>query len=140
MSLLKIEWIEFLREVSLLGYIGSTIPFIGCIALIILAQKGTIPLSVGIASQISFAITALWWGLFTIPMLKNVEQTHYIERHPKPIAMSFKRLADTFKNIKEYKTVFMFLIAYFSILMGSIQLLLCLPLMEQISALVQRIY
>ena len=46
-------------------------------------------------------------------MLKNVEQTHYIERHPKPIAMSFKRLADTFKNIKEYKTVFMFLIAYF---------------------------
>ena len=27
--------------------------------------------------------------------------------------MSFKRLADTFKNIKEYKTVFMFLIAYF---------------------------
>lgn len=76
-------------------------------------SKGTIPLSVGIASQISFAITALWWGLFTIPMLKNVEQTHYIERHPKPIAMSFKRLADTFKNIKEYKTVFMFLIAYF---------------------------
>ena len=54
-----------------LGYIGSTIPFIGCITLIILAQKGTIPLSVGIASQISFAITALWWGLFTIPMLKT---------------------------------------------------------------------
>ncbi|MCZ2991556.1 MFS transporter, partial [Acinetobacter baumannii] len=74
-----------------LGYIGSTIPFIGCIALIILSQKGTIPLSVGIASQISFAITALWWGLFTIPMLKNVEQTHYIERHPRPIRMSFKR-------------------------------------------------
>ncbi len=44
---------------------------------------------------------------------KNVEQTHYIERHPRPIRMSFKRLADTFKNIKEYKTVFMFLIAYF---------------------------
>ncbi len=123
-----------------LGYIGSTIPFIGCITLIILAQKGTIPLSVGIASQISFAITALWWGLFTIPMLKNVEQTHYIERHPRPITMSFKRLADTFKNIKEYKTVFMFLIAYFSILMGSIQLLLCPPLTEQTSVLVQQIY
>ena len=82
------------------------------VSLLSFLLKGTIPLSVGIASQISFAITALWWGLFT-PMLKNVEQTHYIERHPKPIAMSFKRLADTFKNIKEYKTVFMFLIAYF---------------------------
>ncbi|CAI8722045.1 MULTISPECIES: MFS transporter [Bacillus] len=96
-----------------LGYIGSAIPFIGCLTLIILAQKGTIPLSVGIASQISFAITALWWGLFTIPMLKNVEQTHYIERHPKPIKMSFKRLANTFKNIRQYRTVFLFLLAYF---------------------------
>lgn len=73
-------------------------------------------------------------------MLKNVEQTHYIERHPRPIRMSFKRLADTFKNIKEYKTVFMFLIAYFSILTESTQLLLCLPLTEPISVLVQRIY
>ena len=75
-------------------------------------SKGTIPLSVGIASQISFAITALWWGYLQFNA-KNVEQTHYIERHPRPIRMSFKRLADTFKNIKEYKTVFMFLIAYF---------------------------
>ena len=83
------------------------------VSLLSFLLKRNYPLSVGIASQISFAITALWWGLFTIPMLKNVEQTHYIERHPKPIAMSFKRLADTFKNIKEYKTVFMFLIAYF---------------------------
>lgn len=96
-----------------LGYIGSTIPFMGCIALLILAQKGMIPLSVSVATQISFAITALWWGLFTIPMLKNVEQTHYIERHPKPIAMSFKRLIHTFKNIRQYRTVFLFLLAYF---------------------------
>lgn len=96
-----------------LGYIGSTIPFIGCIALIMLAQNGTIPLSVGVASQISFAITALWWGLFTIPMLKNIEQRYYIERHPKPVITSFKRLFQTFKNIHQYKTIFWFLLAYF---------------------------
>ncbi|GAA3316961.1 hypothetical protein GCM10020331_014460 [Ectobacillus funiculus] len=54
-----------------MGYIGSTIPFILSIALIILAQKGVLPLSVTIASQAAFAITALWWGLFTIPMLKK---------------------------------------------------------------------
>ncbi|MDR4288107.1 MFS transporter, partial [Bacillus thuringiensis] len=70
-------------RVFVLCYIGITIPFIGCIALIILSKKGTIPLSFGIASQISFAITALWWGLFTIQMLKNVEQSHYIECHPR---------------------------------------------------------
>ena len=73
-------------------------------------------------------------------MLKNVEQTHYIERHPKPIAMSFKRLADTFKNIKEYKTVFMFLIAYFFYIDGVDTIITMSTAYGTISALVQRIY
>ena len=122
-----------------LGYIGSTIPFIGCIALIILAQK---ELSLyQSALLVKFHLRSqLFGGDYLQFNAKNVEQTHYIERHPRPITMSFKRLADTFKNIKEYKTVFMFLIAYFSILMGSIQLLLCPPLTEQTSVLVQQIY
>lgn len=96
-----------------LGYIGSTIPFVLCIVFIILAQQELIPLSVTLASQMSFAITALWWGLFTIPMLKHVEQKYYIERVSNPVRMSFKRLYATFKNIKAYRTLFLFLLAYF---------------------------
>ena len=45
-----------------LGYIGSTIPFIGCIALIILSQKGTILYLLVLLVKFHFAITALWWG------------------------------------------------------------------------------
>ncbi|WP_066289949.1 MFS transporter [Bacillus sp. FJAT-29937] len=96
-----------------LGYIGSTIPFIISIAIIILAQQGIIPLSVGIASQIAFVITALWWGLFTIPLLKNVEQKYYAERVPNPVSTSFKKLFKTLKNIKAYRALFLFLLAYF---------------------------
>lgn len=96
-----------------LGYIGSTIPFIISIAIIILSQQGIIPLSVGLASQLAFVITALWWGLFTIPMLKNVEQKYYVERVPNPISTSFKKLFVTIKNIKAYRALFLFLIAYF---------------------------
>ncbi|QED47281.1 MFS transporter [Cytobacillus dafuensis] len=96
-----------------LGYIGSTIPFIISIAIIILAQQEIIPLSVGIASQIAFVITALWWGLFTIPMLKNVEQKYYVERVSNPVATSFKKLFTTLKNIKAYRALFLFLLAYF---------------------------
>ncbi|MGN1385848.1 MAG: MFS transporter [Bacillus sp. (in: firmicutes)] len=96
-----------------LGYIGSTIPFVLCIALILLAQQEIIPLAVPMASQIAFAITALWWGLFTIPMLKNVEQKYYMERVSNPVRMSFKRLYETFKNIKAYRALFLFLLAYF---------------------------
>ena len=50
-----------------LGYVGSVIPFVFCIAVIILSQMGLIPLSVTAASRIAFLITALWWFIFTIP-------------------------------------------------------------------------
>ena len=96
-----------------LGYIGSTIPFIICIAIVILSQKHIIPLSIASACQISFIITALWWGMFTLPMIKNVKQVNYIEREPKPVTNSFKRMLSTLKNIKHHKSVMLFLIAYF---------------------------
>ncbi|RIW27096.1 MFS transporter [Bacillus salacetis] len=96
-----------------LGYIGSTIPFIISIAIIVLSQGGTIPLSTTTASKIAFLITALWWGLFAIPMFKNVHQLHYIEPEPKPVVNSFKRLGKTFKEIKKYRPLFLFLLAYF---------------------------
>ncbi|WML44230.1 MFS transporter [Neobacillus sp. PS3-40] len=96
-----------------MGYVGSTIPFLLSIVLIILAQQKVIPLSVTVASQASFAITALWWGLFTIPMLKNVHQVYYIEREPKPVTNSIKRMLQTMKHIKAYRPLFLFLLAYF---------------------------
>jgi len=96
-----------------LGYIGSTIPFILGIALIILSQQAIIPLSVTTASQAAIAITALWWGLFTIPMIKHVEQKYYVERVPRPVKASFKKLFTTIKNIKAYRALFLFLLAYF---------------------------
>ncbi|WML39415.1 MFS transporter [Neobacillus sp. OS1-2] len=96
-----------------MGYIGSTIPFILGIALIILSQQSMIPISVSVASQAAFAITALWWGLFTIPMLKNVKQIYYKERVPHPIRNGFKQLFETFKKIRLYRPLFLFLLAYF---------------------------
>lgn len=96
-----------------LGYIGSTIPFIISIAIILLAQKELIPISVNVASKISFIITAAWWGLFSIPILKNVHQRYFLEREPNPIVNSFKRLGNTFKEIRKYRALFLFLLAYF---------------------------
>ncbi|WP_160718928.1 MFS transporter [Bacillus sp. USDA818B3_A] len=96
-----------------MGYIGSTIPFILGITLILLSQQGILPLSVTSASQAAFAITALWWGLFTIPMLKNVRQIYYKERVPNPVANGFRQLFITFKKIRLYRPLFLFLLAYF---------------------------
>lgn len=96
-----------------LGYIGSVIPFIFCIALITLSQMEIIPWSVSMVSRITFLITALWWLIFTLPMFKHVKQTHWMEREPRIIYTSFKRLGDTFKEIRKYRAIFLFLVSYF---------------------------
>ncbi|PAD45419.1 MFS transporter [Shouchella clausii] len=96
-----------------LGYIGSCIPFLISIALIVLAQLEIIPLSFYAASKIAFLITALWWAAFTIPMLKHVTQRYYKKREARPIANSFKQLGQTFKEVRQYKPLFLFLLAYF---------------------------
>lgn len=90
------------------GYIASVIPFGISLGMILLAGMDK-----ALGYQIGFIITALWWGLLTIPMLRNVRQKHYIEPEPNPVKNSFKRLGETFKNIRQHKTVFVFLIAYF---------------------------
>lgn len=95
-----------------LGYIGgSTIPFIASILLIMYGKKIGVPAVQ--ATQISFIMTAVWWAVFTIPMLKNVKQVYSMDPVPHPIADSFKRLGHTFKSIKQYKDIFIFLLAYF---------------------------
>ncbi len=90
------------------GYISSVIPFGLSLVLVFL-----LGMDKAIGYQIGFIVTALWWGLLTVPMIRDVRQKHYIESEPNPIGNSFKRLAKTFRNIKQHKTVFVFLIAYF---------------------------
>ncbi|MGN7764839.1 MFS transporter [Paenibacillus sp. 22594] len=90
------------------GYISSVIPF-GISLLLILAMG----MDKATGYQIGFIITALWWGLLTIPMIRDVKQRHYIEPEPRPVIRSFRRLANTFRNIRQHKMVFVFLLAYF---------------------------
>lgn len=95
-----------------LGYIGgSTIPFVISIGLVLFGSK--IGISSSLAVKMSFMLTAIWWIIFSIPMLKNVKQIYYIEREKNTIKKSFLRLYNTFMNIRQYKKVFVFLLAYF---------------------------
>ncbi|WP_079710403.1 MFS transporter [Paraliobacillus ryukyuensis] len=96
-----------------MGYIGSAIPFFISIAIILLAQQGILPVSSSVASKIAFAITALWWASFSIPLLRLVKQRHGIVIEQSVVRQSFKRLGRTFKEIKQYRAVFLFLLAYF---------------------------
>lgn len=93
------------------GYIGSCVPFVACLGLVLGADK--IGISMELAMGISFVIVALWWLGMSLPLIKQYEQKYYVEKQPHAVAQSFKRLGRTFKNIKEEKHVFMFLLAFF---------------------------
>jgi UMF1 family MFS transporter len=93
------------------GYIGSCIPFIISLGLIMKPELiGTDGMQ---ATRLAFLITASWWFIFSLPMIKNVQQNYYVEPEPRPFRNSFKRLKKTLKNIRGHKSIFMFLIAYF---------------------------
>ena len=95
-----------------LGYIGgSTIPFI--IAIVLLQFGDKLGISYNVAVPIVFIMTALWWAAFTIPFWRNVKQTHWVEKERNALAQSFKRLVETFRHIRQYKGLFLFILAYF---------------------------
>lgn len=90
------------------GYIASIIPFGICLAVVQMAGMDKL-----IGYQIGFVVTAVWWGLLTLPMLRHVKQCYYTEATANPVRDTFQRLASTFKRIRHHKTVFLFLLAYF---------------------------
>ena len=92
------------------GYIGSCIPFIAGIAVIFLKPFG---MSTGMATQISFLFAVLWWGLLTIPLLKNVKQVFYLDNRQDKATHAFSRLGTTLKKIVKERTLLYFIVAYF---------------------------
>ena len=97
-----------------LGYIGgSTIPFLISIALIMFSE--TIGISEPMAIKISVAMTAVWWGLFTIPFLRNVKQNYSIEKpeNHAVIRAAFSSALHTAKRIFKNKKLLFFILAYF---------------------------
>ena len=96
------------------GYIGSCIPFL--IALVAYVISGgmldILPPLVG--KLIGFGITAAWWLLVTIPLIKNYKQNNYVETEHTSIGKVFKGILKTFKRIMlEDRKVLFFLIAFF---------------------------
>lgn len=93
------------------GYIGSCIPFI--ISLVIVLGAGSIGITMDTAMMIAFLITAAWWVFMTIPLMKEYKQKYYVEKKTHAFSETFKRLGSTFKNIKKEKAAFLFLLAFF---------------------------
>lgn len=92
------------------GYIGSCIPFIASLALILPAEK--IGITTKFAFSLSLIITGLWWFLLTVPLLKSYKQNYYTETKTS-LKTSGAELLETFGEIKKNPKVLLFLIAFF---------------------------
>mgnify|MGYP001151971668 FL=1 len=95
------------------GYIG------GGILIVINFLMITYPSFFGFADSVegikwSFVSVALWWAIFSIPILLFVKEPKYhkTETTLQTIKSGFKQLKNTFNEIRHLKVVFTFLIAY----------------------------
>lgn len=93
-----------------MGYIGgSTIPFVLSIGMLLWLGYGS-----PIAQKFAILITSLWWLVFSIPFLKNVEQVHYVKRgNEHVVKQTFSNVFRTAKEITSNRGLFLFIIAYF---------------------------
>lgn len=93
------------------GYIGSCIPFIVCLVIVLFGSSFGIGQLDGI--RISFVITAAWWLVFSVPVLRDVHQTHFKAREEHLFRHTLKGLAGTCKKIARDKRLLMFMLAFF---------------------------
>ncbi len=99
------------------GYIGSCIPFIVAMVAYILSgglSENLMLFPPIVGRIIGFGVTAGWWLLVTLPLIKNYQQKNYVETKHTSVASVFKKIFGTLKSIAVHdKKVLFFLIAFF---------------------------
>ena len=93
------------------GYIGSCIPFIACLAIVLGA--GSLGVRMQTSMILAFLITALWWLFSSVPLLRSYRQRYFSEPGEHVVSSSFKRLGRTFVELAKDKRILVFLIAFF---------------------------
>ena len=98
------------------GYIGSVIPFILCLILVLMPS--TFGLAQSSAMVIAFLITALWWVGCTVPLLRRYRQTAFVTAEKSPLLDTFRQLGRTIRDAKKEKHIFVYLLAFFFFIDG----------------------
>lgn len=96
------------------GYIGSCIPFLIALTAYVLGPDMVGVLPDMLSKGIGFTVTAVWWLLVTIPLIRGFKQRNYVETEGHDIRKAFAKIFHTLKNIATHdKKVLFFLIAFF---------------------------
>ncbi|HIA86815.1 MAG TPA: MFS transporter [Candidatus Marinimicrobia bacterium] len=96
-----------------LGYIGGGLLFL--LNVLMFKFPETFGLSDSAAAiKLSFVSVAIWWALFSIPVMLFVREPQIYDRVPlsKAVTLGWKQLRDTLRDIRHLKVVGLFLLAY----------------------------
>ena len=94
-----------------LGYLGGGLLFAFNVFMVLNPQLFGLA-NAGQAVKISFVSVALWWAVFSIPILLFVKEQSPGATSSNPIAAGFRQLGQTLKNIRAQRTIMVFLFAY----------------------------
>ncbi|HNT74348.1 MAG TPA: MFS transporter [Anaerolineae bacterium] len=94
-----------------LGYLGGGILLAVNILMIMVIWKDS-----DLGPRLSFLTVAIWWAIFTLPLLRRVPEppanTEGIGAGVNPFVVSFRRFGQTLHELRKYSELFKFLIAF----------------------------
>ncbi len=97
-----------------LGYLGGGLLLVVNLAWIMKPEWFGLP-DAEIATRLSFLSVAIWWAVFSIPIFRWVPEPPFVQRpgeSTNPIRAGFQRLGRTFGEIRRYRELFKYLIAF----------------------------
>jgi len=97
-----------------LGYLGGGLLLVLNLAWIMKPAWFGLP-DAEVASRLSFLSVGIWWAIFSIPLFRRVPEPPFVQERGEsanPIRAGFQRLGQTFREIRHYRELFKFLIAF----------------------------
>jgi len=113
-SVAKREKLDYVSSFGFaMGYIGGGLLFLINVLMYLNPHWFGIP-DAPTAIKLSFLTVAVWWGVFTIPLMIFVHEPPNADRLPinKAIIAGYRQLKITFGQIRRLKVIGVFLIAY----------------------------
>ncbi|SES98033.1 MFS transporter, UMF1 family [Salinibacillus kushneri] len=95
------------------GYIGGGVLLFINILMILQYEMFGFP-NVATATKTALASVGIWWFLFSLPLFKNVkeEKRSKQKKDQSYLVIGFQRVGTTFRSLRNFKQLFLFLIAF----------------------------
>jgi len=99
-----------------LGYVGGGLLLAFNVAWMLWPAAFHLP-DTTVATRLAFFSVAVWWAVFSLPVLRRVPEPPAVRLEHDPrgggaVPAALRRLRDTFREIRGYRDLFLFLVAF----------------------------